>query len=460
MSDKKLWGGRFSKQTNKAVDDFHSSISFDMRMYEEDILGSIAHAQGLGKQGIISLNDTRKITEGLSEILADIKAGKVEFDVSAEDIHMNIEQILTKRIGEAGKRLHTGRSRNDQVSLDTHIYVKKASLDVISKIKELCGVLVKISEANLDTVMPGFTHMQKAQPITLAFHLMAYYEMFKRDIGRFKASYESADVMPLGSGALASTTFPLDREFVAKELGFPEITQNAMDAVSDRDYVLDFIYASSVCLMHLSRFCEEVICWASNEYGFIELDDAYSTGSSIMPQKKNPDVAELIRGKTGRVYGDLVALLTCMKSLPLAYNKDMQEDKEALFDAHDTVAACVSMFTPMLDTAAFNADKMAMSAKLGYTNATDAADYLVGKGMPFREAHEVIGNLVALCIDKGITLDELPLEEYKALSDKFDNDIYEEIDILTCVKKRKIVGGCAPEAVAENIKKAKKFLAE
>ena len=460
MSDKKLWGGRFSKQTNKAVDDFHSSISFDMRMYEEDILGSVAHVKMLAKQKVISKDDGESIVNGLLGILNDIKAGKVEFDVSAEDIHMNIEQILTQRIGEAGKRMHTGRSRNDQVSLDTHMYVKKASLDVISKIKSLCSVLVSISEKHLDTVMPGFTHMQKAQPITLAFHLMAYYEMFKRDLKRFEDAYEAADVMPLGSGALASTTFPLDREYVASELGFSGVTQNAMDTVSDRDYVLDFIYASSVCLMHLSRFCEEVICWASNEYGFIELDDAYSTGSSIMPQKKNPDVAELIRGKTGRVYGDLVALLSCMKSLPLAYNKDMQEDKEALFDAHDTVAACVSMFTPMLETASFNADNMAMSAKLGYTNATDAADYLVGKGMPFREAHEVIGKLVALCIEKRITLDELPLEEYKTLSDKFDGDIYDEIDVLTCVKKRKIVGGCAPEAVAEHIVKAKKFLTE
>ncbi len=459
MSDKKLWGGRFSKQTNKAVDDFHSSISFDMRMYEEDILGSVAHVKMLSKQDIISKADGETIVSGLLGILDDIKAGKIEFDVSAEDIHMNIEQILTQRIGEAGKRMHTGRSRNDQVSLDTHMYVKKASLDVIGKIKELCGVLVNISETHLDTVMPGFTHMQKAQPITLAFHLMAYYEMFKRDIGRFHDAYEAADVMPLGSGALASTTFPLDREYVAGELGFSGITQNAMDTVSDRDYVLDFIYASSVCLMHLSRFCEEVICWASNEYGFIELDDAYSTGSSIMPQKKNPDVAELIRGKSGRVYGDLVALLTAMKGLPLAYNKDMQEDKEALFDAHDTVAACVSMFTPMIETAAFNKEKMAMSAKLGYTNATDAADYLVGKGMPFREAHEVIGKLVALCIEKGITLDELSLEEYKVLSDKFDSDIYDEIDVLTCVKKRKIIGGCAPEAVNEHIKKAKEFLA-
>ncbi len=460
MSDKKLWGGRFSKQTNKAVDDFHSSISFDMRMYEEDILGSVAHVKMLAKQKVISNDDGESIVNGLLGILDDIKAGKVEFDVSAEDIHMNIEQILTQRIGEAGKRMHTGRSRNDQVSLDTHMYVKKASLDVISKIKSLCSVLVNISEKHLDTVMPGFTHMQKAQPITLAFHLMAYYEMFKRDLKRFEDAYEAADVMPLGSGALASTTFPLDREYVASELGFSGVTQNAMDTVSDRDYVLDFIYASSVCLMHLSRFCEEVICWASNEYGFIELDDAYSTGSSIMPQKKNPDVAELIRGKTGRVYGDLVALLSCIKSLPLAYNKDMQEDKEALFDAHDTVAACVSMFTPMLETASFNADNMAMSAKLGYTNATDAADYLVGKGMPFREAHEVIGKLVALCINKRITLDELPLEEYKTLSDKFDGDIYDEIDVLTCVKKRKIIGGCAPEAVAEHIVKAKKFLAE
>ncbi len=460
MSDKKLWGGRFSKQTNKAVDDFHSSISFDMRMYEEDILGSVAHVKMLAKQKVISKDDGESIVNGLLGILNDIKAGKVEFDISAEDIHMNIEHILTQHIGEAGKRMHTGRSRNDQVSLDTHMYVKKASLDVISKIKSLCSVLVSISEKHLHTVMPGFTHMQKAQPITLAFHLMAYYEMFKRDLKRFEDAYEAADVMPLGSGALASTTFPLDREYVASELGFSGVTQNAMDTVSDRDYVLDFIYASSVCLMHLSRFCEEVICWASNEYGFIELDDAYSTGSSIMPQKKNPDVAELIRGKTGRVYGDLVALLSCMKSLPLAYNKDMQEDKEALFDAHDTVAACISMFTPMLETASFNADNMAMSAKLGYTNATDAADYLVGKGMPFREAHEVIGKLVALCINKRITLDELPLEEYKALSDKFDGDIYDEIDVLTCVKKRKIIGGCAPKAVAEHIVKAKKFLTE
>ena len=459
MSDKKLWGGRFSKQTNKAVDDFHSSISFDMRMYEEDITGSVAHVKMLAKQGIISKDDGEKIVSGLLGILDDIKAGKVEFDVSAEDIHMNIEKILTARIGEAGKRMHTGRSRNDQVSLDTHMYVKKASFDVIEKLKELCGVLVKISVANLNTVMPGFTHMQKAQPITLAFHLMAYFEMFKRDIGRYEACYVSADVMPLGSGALASTTFPLDRENVAEELSFAGVTQNAMDAVSDRDYVLDFIYASSVTLMHLSRFCEEIICWASNEYGFIELDDAYSTGSSIMPQKKNPDVAELIRGKSGRVYGDLVALLTAMKGLPLAYNKDMQEDKEALFDSHDTVAACVSMFTPMLQTAVFNKDKMLKSAMLGYTNATDAADYLVGKGLPFREAHEIIGKLVALCIEKSLALDELPLKEYKALSDKFDSDIYDEIDVLTCVKKRNIVGGCAPEAVAEHINKAKEFLA-
>ena len=457
--NKKLWSGRFTKKTNEALDEFNSSILFDVRLYKQDIDGSIAHTKGLMKQNIISADDGELIISGLKNIMKEIESGNFEFNVSSEDIHMNIEKNLIDKIGDAGKKMHTGRSRNDQVALDTHMYVKNACDDIVDNLKKLCSVLFDIADDNLDTIMPGFTHMQKAQPITLAFHMMAYFEMFKRDIDRFLYSKKNADVMPLGAGALSSTTFPLDRLYVSSLLSFSNITQNAMDAVSDRDYVLDFIYSSSVCMMHLSRFCEEIITWASNEYSFIELDDEYSTGSSIMPQKKNPDAAELIRGKTGRIYGDLIALLTTMKGLPLAYNKDMQEDKKALFDAHDTIVACITIFTAMIKTASFNKENMQKSAKNGYTNATDAADYLVNKSVPFRKAHEIIGMLVKLCIEKKCSLDELSLNEYKNIYFGFEKDIYNAIDILNCVKKRKIIGGCSPDTVNAHIKNARDYIA-
>ena len=459
MSEKKLWGGRFTKSTDSFTDHFHSSISFDSRMYKEDILGSCAHAAMLGKQNIIPKEDSDLIIKTLKEILADIEAGKVTFDEKAEDIHMNVETILINRIGDVGKRLHTGRSRNDQVALDIRMYLKEQIVDIKALVKELITVLNNIAERNINTVMPGYTHLQNAQPVTLAHHVLAYVEMFKRDYDRLSDTYKRTNVMPLGSGALAATTYPLDREFVKEQLGFDAITLDSMDGVSDRDFVIELLSAFSMIMMHLSRFCEEIIIWNSQQYKFVEMDDAYSTGSSIMPQKKNPDMAELIRGKTGRVYGHLMAMLTVMKGIPLAYNKDMQEDKELTFDAIDTVKGCLALFNGMLSTMHFKKDRMENSAKNGFTNATDAADYLVGKGVPFRDAHGIVGRLVLYCIDKGISLDDMKLEEYKAISPVFEDDIYDAISLETCVKGRVSQGGPSPKAVAVQLEQVKNILA-
>ncbi len=455
----KLWGGRFEKSTNEVVDDFHSSITFDQRLYRQDIEGSIAHATMLGEQGIIQKEDADAIVQGLKDILADIEAGKVEFALDAEDIHMNVETLLIERIGQAGKRLHTGRSRNDQVALDCRMYVKDAAKEAIEKLKSLMSALLDTAQQHTLTIMPGYTHMQKAQPITLAHHLCAYTEMFRRDILRFEAAYDAADVMPLGSGALAGTTYPLNRARVAELLGFSEITRNSLDGVSDRDFVLDYLYACSVMMMHLSRFCEEIILWNTNEFRFVEIDDGYATGSSIMPQKKNPDMAELTRGKTGRVYGDLVTLLTVMKGLPLAYNKDMQEDKEALFDARDTLVKCLDVFTGMFKTLKFRKDVMHAGAGGGFANATDAADYLVKKGLPFREAHEVLGRLVLHCIKENKALLDLPLAELKEFSPLFEQDVYDAISLETCVRQRNVPGGPAPAMVENTIRDNRDFLA-
>ena len=460
MSEKKLWGGRFTKSTDSFTDHFHSSISFDSRMYKEDILGSCAHAAMLGKQNIIPKEDSDLIIKTLKEILADIEAGKVTFDEKAEDIHMNVETILINRIGDVGKRLHTGRSRNDQVALDIRMYLKEQIVDIKALVKELITVLNNIAERNINTVMPGYTHLQNAQPVTLAHHVLAYVEMFKRDYDRLSDTYKRTNVMPLGSGALAATTYPLDRELTASLLGFYGPTLNSMDSVSDRDYLIEFLSALSTIMMHLSRFSEEICIWNSNEYRFIELDDAFSTGSSIMPQKKNPDIAELVRGKTGRVYGALMSLLTTMKGIPLAYNKDMQEDKELSFDAFDTAKGCISLFKGMIDTMKFNNKRMEASAKNGFTNATDAADYLVKKGVPFREAHGIVGQLVLMCIEKNIALDDLSLEEYKAVSPVFDEDIYEAISLQTCVDKRLTLGAPGPEVMNKVIAIYDKYMDE
>ncbi len=457
MSDK-LWGGRFQKATDKKVDDFNSSIRFDKRMYRQDIRGSIAHARMLGAQGIIPMEDSKKIAAELENILADIDAGKVEFLIDAEDIHMNIEKILTDRIGEAGKRLHTGRSRNDQVALDIRMFLMDENEEIAQMLIELMKTLTELAKKHTDTVMPGYTHLQKAQPITFAHHCMAYFEMFRRDYMRLCGCKERTNVMPLGSGALAGTTYPLDRRFVAEQLGFADITRNSLDGVSDRDFVIELAGCLSLIMMHLSRFCEELILWSSHEFSFIEMDDAYSTGSSIMPQKKNPDVAELIRGKTGRVYGHLMGLLTTMKGLPLAYNKDMQEDKEPIFDSIDTVKLCLPVFCDMIATMTVKKDNMLKGAKGGFTNATDAADYLVKKGMPFREAHSVIGNLVFYCIEHNKSLDDLSIDEYKTFSDIFEDDIYTAVSMETCVNDRKVEGGPAKAAVANAIKESEEFL--
>ena len=455
----KLWGGRFEKSTDGMVDDFHSSITFDQRLYRQDITGSIAHATMLGEQGVIPKADADAIVQGLKDLLADIDAGKVTFMLDAEDIHMNVETLLTERIGQAAKRLHTGRSRNDQVALDCRMYVKHVSDEAIAHLAELMHALVDTASGHLDTIMPGYTHMQKAQPITLAHHLCAYVEMFRRDIGRFRHARAAADVMPLGSGALAGTTYPLNRARVAELLDFSAITRNSLDGVSDRDFVCDYLYACSLTMMHLSRFCEELILWNTNEFQFVEMDDGYSTGSSIMPQKKNPDMAELIRGKTGRVYGDLTTLLTMMKGLPLAYNKDMQEDKEALFDARDTLVKCLSVFTGMFKTLRFKTQNMRAGASGGFTNATDAADYLVKKGLPFREAHEVLGKLVLHCIRENKALLDLPLEELQQFSPMFGQDVYDAISMETCVGQRAIPGGPAPAMVQATLDDARAFLA-
>lgn len=447
----KLWGGRFSKATDTLVDDFNSSIRFDARMYAEDIEGSQAHAEMLGRQGIIPQEDAALIVRTLEEIKADIEAGRVEFQIDAEDIHMNVETILISRIGDVGKRLHTGRSRNDQVALDIRMYLRREIDEISADLKELRKTILAIAEKNLTVIMPGYTHLQKAQPITLAHHVMAYYEMLKRDGQRLADCRSRLNVMPLGSGALAGTTYPLDREFVAEKLGFDGITQNSLDGVSDRDFVCELAFDLSMIMTHLSRFSEEIILWSSHEFGFIELDDAYSTGSSIMPQKKNPDVAELARGKTGRVYGSLMGLLTMMKGLPLAYNKDMQEDKEQIFDAVDTVKMCLPVFSKMLATMRIRKERMLQGAKGGFTNATDVADYLVKHGLPFRDAHAVVGKMVAYCIEKDTVIDALSMEEMKKFSSLIEADIYEAISLETCVNQRKLTGGPAVETMRKVI---------
>ncbi len=454
----KLWGGRFQKATDKKVDDFNSSIRFDKRMYKQDIRGSIAHASMLGRQGIIPKEDSEKIVAELKNILNDIENGNVEFLIDAEDIHMNIEKILTDRIGEAGKRLHTGRSRNDQVALDIRMYLMDETKEIKAMLIHTLNTLLSLAKEHTDTIMPGYTHLQKAQPITFAHHCMAYFEMFKRDLLRLSDCQKRTNVMPLGSGALAATTYPLDRESVADELGFDAVTLNSLDGVSDRDFVIELASCLSMIMMHLSRFCEELILWSSHEFSFVEMDDAYSTGSSIMPQKKNPDVAELIRGKTGRVYGHLMGLLTTMKGIPLAYNKDMQEDKEPIFDSIDTVKLCLPVFCDMIATMTVKKDNMLKGSKGGFTNATDAADYLVKKGMPFREAHSVVGNLVFYCIEHDKALDDLSLDEYKTFSDIIENDIYDAISMETCVNDRKIIGGPAKDTVLRAIELSEKFL--
>ena len=454
----KLWGGRFTKSTDSFTDHFHSSISFDQRMYKEDITGSIAHAAMLGKQGVISMEDSELLQKTLKELLADIEAGKVEFDEKAEDIHMNIETLLIERIGDVGKRLHTGRSRNDQVALDIRMYNREQIKDIKALLLELIEALNTIAENNVNTIMPGYTHLQRAQPVTLAHHALAYCEMFKRDVDRLGDTYRRTSVMPLGSGALAATTFPLDRQAVCDALGFDSITLDSMDGVSDRDFCIDLLSALSVIMMHLSRFCEEIILWSSHEFKFVELDDAYSTGSSIMPQKKNPDMAELIRGKTGRVYGHLMGMLTMMKGLPLAYNKDMQEDKEAVFDSIDTVKMCLPVFTNMIKTAVFNKTNMYKAAKGGFTNATDAADWLVKKGVPFRDAHAILGHLVLYCINNDKGLEDLTLDEFRAISPVFDESVYEAISVEKCVEARSIPGGPSPEYIKKLIEQNKEYI--
>ena len=451
----KLWAGRFGKATDQLVDDFHSSISFDQRLFEQDIQGSIAHATMLGEQGIIPQKDAELIVSGLRGILEDAREGKIEWQKDAEDIHMNVEALLTERIGEAGKRLHTGRSRNDQVALDTRMYARTACRETESMLEELIRALLETAQANLHTIMPGYTHLQKAQPITLAHHMMAYVQMFLRDRDRFRRAYDAADVMVLGSGALAGTTYPLNRERVAELLGFSQISENSLDGVSDRDFLLDYLSAAAICMMHLSRFCEELILWNTNEFRFVEMDDGFATGSSIMPQKKNPDVAELIRGKTGRVYGDLMTLLTVMKGIPLAYNKDMQEDKEAFFDARDTLVKGLTVFTAMLKTVTFRKDVMEKGAAGGFTNATDCADYLVKKGVPFRDAHRVVGELVAHCLNEGKALLDLSLEELQRFHPAFGEDVFEDLSMIACVEKRKIPGAPAPEMVQAAIDSAR-----
>ena len=454
----KLWGGRFEKSTDKKVDDFNSSIRFDSRMYKQDILGSIAHTKMLGKQNIIPIEDAEKITVALRELLSDIEAGKVEFETDSEDIHMNIEKLLTEKLGEAGKRVHTGRSRNDQVALDIRMYLKDEIEEIKTILLNLEKCIKNIAKENLDTIMPGYTHLQRAQPITFAHHMMAYFEMIKRDILRLDDCYKRTDIMPLGSGALASTTYPLDRDYVAKELNFSKISNNSLDAVSDRDFVLELAFCLSTTMMHISRLSEEIILWSSTEFSFITLDDGYSTGSSIMPQKKNPDVAELARGKTGRVYGNLMSLLTVMKSLPLAYNKDMQEDKEPIFDSIDTIKMCIPVFTDMLATMAVNKDNMYKAAGKGFTNATDIADYLVKKGIAFRDAHEIIGKMVLHCTKNNISIEELKIEELKSFSPLIGDDVYEEISLEKCVSARNITGGPARETVSNNIKEGEEFI--
>lgn len=458
MKNKKIWAGRFTKEIDERANDFNSSISFDARMYREDIEGSIAHAIMLGECKIIDLKESYAIVEGLKGILNDIENGKLKFDLNAEDIHSFIESELTARLGDTGKRLHTARSRNDQVALDIRMYLKKEIKEIKNLIKKLITVLTDLSEKNLKTVMAGYTHLQRAQPITFAHYIMAYSQMFLRDLERLEDAYKRTNIMPLGSGALASTTYPIDRQRVCNLLEFNEITQNSIDAVSDRDFCIEIASALSILMMHLSRFSEEIILWCSWEFKFIELDDSYSTGSSIMPQKKNPDIAELIRGKTSRVYGDLNTLLTMMKGLPLAYNKDMQEDKEAIFDAIDTVKLSLNAFIPMIETMNIIPENMREAAAKGFINATDCADYLVRKGIPFRDAYKITGEIVRSCIENNLTLETFPLEKYKEFSPKFEEDIFESINLETCIMQRKVVGGPSPESVKAQIEYTRKKL--
>ena len=456
----KLWGGRFSKDTDKWANDFNSSISFDKRLYKHDIIGSIAHAEMLNKIGILNKKETDLIIAALSEIKSDISKGKLQFSQDAEDIHMNIEKILTEKIGETGKKLHTARSRNDQVALDIRMYLREEVSEIMKIVADLCETIVNISENNYTTIMPGFTHMQPAQPITLAHHLMAYFEMLRRDLERLSDCVKRINVMPLGACALAGTGFPIDRQFVADKLNFDSITANSLDSVSDRDFVIELCSVISIVMMHLSRLCEEIILWNTVQFAFAEQDDAFSTGSSIMPQKKNPDIAELVRGKTGRVYGNLMAMLTIMKSLPLSYNKDMQEDKPVLFDSIDTVKLCLPVFNLMLGALSFNKENMYSSAGKGFTNATDLADYLVLKGIPFRSAHEVTGRIVSYCLGSGIPLEKLPLDEYKKYSGFIEADIYDFISLEACIAKRNTEGGPSADSVLNHINNSKKFLKE
>ena len=455
-----LWGGRFTKETDQLVYNFNASITFDQKFYKQDIEGSIAHVTMLAKQGILTEQERDDIVRTLKEIRDEVESGRLEITSEYEDIHSFVEANLIDRLGDTGKKLHTGRSRNDQVALDMRLYTRDELLHTDDLLKELLETILKIMEANTETIMPGFTHLQKAQPITLAHHMGAYFEMFKRDRLRLHDIYERMNYCPLGSGALAGTTYPLDREYTAELLGFYGPTLNSMDGVSDRDYLIEFLSACATIMMHLSRFSEEIIIWNSNEYQFVEIDDAYSTGSSIMPQKKNPDIAELVRGKTGRVYGALMSLLTTMKGIPLAYNKDMQEDKELSFDAMDTVKGCIALFTGMLATMKFNKGKMRLSANNGFTNATDAADYLVKHGVPFRDAHGIIGKIVLYCIERGIAIDDMSLDELKAICPVFEEDIYEEISMETCVNNRLTIGAPGKAAMEKVIKAEKAYLTE
>ena len=455
-----LWGGRFTKETDELVYNFNASISFDQKFYAQDIKGSIAHVTMLAKQGILTEKEKMQIVEGLQGILKDVDEGTLAIKDTYEDIHSFVEATLIERIGDVGKKLHTGRSRNDQVALDMKLYIRDEVEEIDRILKKLLQVLLCIMKENMHTAMPGFTHLQKAQPITLAHHMGAYFEMFKRDRSRMHDIYERMNYCPLGAGALAGTTYPLDREYTAELLGFQGATLNSIDSVADRDYLIELLAGLSTVMMHLSRFAEEVIIWNSNEYQFVEIDDAYSTGSSIMPQKKNPDIAELVRGKTGRVYGALMSLLTTMKGLPLAYNKDMQEDKELVFDAIDTAKGCLVLFTGMLDTMKFHKNVMEQSAKNGFTNATDAADYLVNHGVPFRDAHGIVGQLVLYCIEKDIALDDMKLEEFQTISPVFEADIYDAIRMETCINKRVTLGAPGKEAMEQVISIYEKYLAE
>ena len=460
MQSKKMWEGRFKKALDSKVNDFNSSISFDQRMYKEDITGSMAHAAMLGRQGIISKADSELIIKTLADILSDIENGSLSFDPEAEDIHMFIEAVLTERIGDAGKRLHTARSRNDQVALDTRMYVRAHLAEIKNVVLDLIAAIEEKAEMHLETVMPGYTHLQRAQPVTFAHYVMAYAQMLMRDVTRMEDALKRMNYLPLGSGALATTTYNIDRESVAKELGFDGVMQNSMDGVSDRDFCLESAGIMAILMSHMSRFSEEIILWCSSEFGFIELDDAFSTGSSIMPQKKNPDIAELVRGKCGRVYGSLVTLLTVMKGLPLAYNKDMQEDKEAIFDALDNVKLCVTVFTDMFRTMTVRVEVLRRAASKGFINATDCADYLVKNGLPFRDAYKVSGRLMAYCIDNDKTLETLTLDEYRQFSPIFDEGVYEAVDLMNCVNGRKVTGGPASEAVRKQLDNCLDFLNE